>query len=796
MQGAPSRGRIDHSGKTRERMTEGTTSAADARRTGSSRRAERSSDETPSTVTRPSARFAWARYPEFWIILLIAALLRLWHLDHSQWLDDQAQLLTLARDAWLHGALPITGIRSSINTLNPPLSVYILMPFFLFTKNPLPALIGLALWNIFGVALCYLFALRFFTRRAAFCAALVFACCGAAINYSRFIWQQNYLPPLLLLWAFTLYAGVVRGRRNWLALHLLLLVMIISLHPTGLTLLAVTVVALLIAPQWPTRRDALIGVGLVALLALPTILWEMASHFSDVQLLRQFTQQPSVFNFDVVHAFTHLIGAPAYPDPGRNTPYPAVLDTALFARIGGLNRIIQDGAVLLYLVCYLVLTVLTLAPLRRVHMPMATGWRRVWGWLVTLRLALQTDARWRSYLLLWVWLTVPPLTMLRHSKPVQPHYLFILYPALFLSVGVAVDALIREAPRLLAALRAHLPIQPRIQLRIQLRQAQRIVTWGAFAAVLLVALGQATQAALFIAAVGGDQVNTVDFGYPLNQLLAADSALTTIQRDQHARGVVVSMPSQYTASAITSTLIRENNDRIGVTGDCLVLPASGTDPALVVSTQSASPQARLLATLPNASHLQDYLMPGNEPLTLYRISGQTPLLPDERALPSATWQSGDGAALRLVAGAHTAPGVIRLRWVVDHAATTAGAADTSDTPLYEIQAQTTTGNNESTPIARATCQPTSLQPGDIIFTWVTTVWSATGTDFTAVAPALPGGPLTLTVMHGAQGLWQGRIGPLPVLAGAPGGAPLTPMTMSSAGGVYRLPLILTGTGTP
>src|SRR6185437_13751776 len=155
------------------------------------------------------------------------------------------------------------------------------------------------------------------------------------------------------------------------------------------------------------------------------------------------------------------------------------------------------------------------------------GWRRAWGWLMALRAALQTDARWRSYLLLWVWLTIPPLTMLRHGKTVQPHYLFILYPAFFLSIGVAVDAVIREGPRVLAALRIH-PRQ---------RQAQRIIVGGALAVVLLVALGQGAQAALFIAAVGGNQVSTVNFGYPLNQLLAADGALATIQRAQHADGI-------------------------------------------------------------------------------------------------------------------------------------------------------------------------------------------------------------------------------------------------------------------
>ncbi len=763
-------------------MTEGITSAKETRRL------EQSSDAKARTRSW-LARFTWARYPEFWIIVLVAAFLRLWQLDHSQWLDDQAQLLTMARDAWLHGALPITGIRSSIGTLNPPLSVYMLMPFFLFTKSPLPALIGLALWNIFGVALCYIFALRFFSRRAAFCSALIFACCGAAINYSRFIWQQNYLPPLLLLWAFTLYAGVVRERRNWLALHLLLLVMIISLHPTGLTLLAVTAVALLIAPHWPTRRDTLLGVGLVILLLLPTILWELMSGFSDAQLLRQFTQQSPVFNSDVFHALYHLLGAPAYPGPGTNTPYPAILDTALYARIGGMNIAIQNAAMALYITCYLVLSILALAPLRRVRVGgVATGWRRVWGWLVALRAALQADARWRSYLLLWVWLTIPPLTMLRHGKTVQPHYLFILYPAFFLSIGVAVDAIIREAPRVLSAL------------HIQLRQAQRAVAGGALAVVLLVALGQGAQSALFIAAVGGNQVSTVNFGYPLNQLLAADSALATIQREQHAGSIFVSMPSRYTASAMDSTLIREEADRTGVTGDCLALPDAQAGPTLVVSTRAASPQGQLLATLPNATRVQDIAMPGDEPLVIYRLSGPTPLLSDERALPSATWQDGSGDTLRLVAGARVAPGVIRLRWVVGNWTIPhdVNGEDTTAMPQFEIQLRRA-GQGDAqanAPVARATCQPTRLQPGETLFTWVSTAWNANGTSLTAVAPPLPASLLTLSALHGEPSLWQGRFGPLRVFSAAPVGGPLTPMSTTSANGVYQLPDALTRSSAP
>jgi 4-amino-4-deoxy-L-arabinose transferase-like glycosyltransferase len=764
-------------------MTDGTASAAN---TGPMRKAKQSGDQREKTAPEaapPSPRFGWARNPEFWIILFIAAFLRLWHLDHSQWLDDQAQLLTLARDAWTRGALPITGIRSSIGTLNPPLSVYILMPFFLFTRSPLPALIGLALWNIFGVALCYLFALRFFSRRAAFCAALLFACCGAAVNYSRFIWQQNYLPPLLLLWAFTLYLGVVRERRTWLALHLLLLVAIISLHPTGLTLLAVTVVALVIAPRWPARRDTLLGLGLALLLLLPTLLWEALSGFSDLQLLRQFTGQRSVIDLDVFHALSHLLGAPAYPDPGRNTPYPALLDSALYARIGGLNTLIDGAVAALYIACYLVLTALALAPIRRVRENGATdvadarGWWRGWRWLVALRRALQADARWRSYLLLWVWLTIPPLTMLRHSKIVQTHYLFILYPAFFLSVGVAVEALIRVAPRL-AGILSRWP-RP----RVTVPGAQRVLAGVVVASVLLVALGQATQTTLFVAALGGNQVSTVNFGYPLNQLLAADGALGSLERGQGAHRTVVSMPSQYTAQAMTSTLIREDPDRIGVAGDCLVLPGPQTGDALEVSTRAASPQARLLATLPNARLVERYLMPGDEPLMIYRLAGRTPLLADERILPSAIWQDGSGDALRLVAAARIAPGVVRLRWVVEDAATNQANA----APQFEMRTQTTAADGATTTVARATCQPTGLRRGDTIFIWVSTAWSANGTSFTAAAPPLPDGPLTLVTLYGTQALWKRDFGPMRLLSAAPDGEPLTPMALMGSSAAYQLP---------
>src|SRR5262245_13292427 len=110
-----------------------------------------------STRAMPALRRILLRHWGLFLALGLAVVLRLWHLEQSQFFDDQAGLMTLAHQALVYGAVPVTGIRSSIGTLNPPLSIYLLLPAALFTSNPLPSLIALALWNVLGVALVYRF---------------------------------------------------------------------------------------------------------------------------------------------------------------------------------------------------------------------------------------------------------------------------------------------------------------------------------------------------------------------------------------------------------------------------------------------------------------------------------------------------------------------------------------------------------------------------------------------------------------------------------------------------------------
>ena len=157
----------------------------------------------------------WLSHWELWLALLLGGWLRLFALDRTPWLDDQTQLLDMAAPtAILRGMIPVTGIPSSVGFLNSPISIYLLLPIAAFTSNPLPQTIALALWNVVGVAICYVAALRGFGRRVAAWSALFFAVCPASVWYSRFLWQQNSSRHCWPPWALTLFAAVkTSGRR-------------------------------------------------------------------------------------------------------------------------------------------------------------------------------------------------------------------------------------------------------------------------------------------------------------------------------------------------------------------------------------------------------------------------------------------------------------------------------------------------------------------------------------------------------------------------------------------------------
>ena len=269
-------------------------------------------------------RFVWLRHPEFWIAVALATFLRLWHIDLAPFRHDQAALMLLARGAWVHGALPITGIPSSLGPLDAPLSVYLLTPFALFDKNPLAATISIALWNVVGVALCYIFAHRYFGRIVAASGALLFASCATAVHFSQFIWQLNYLPPLLVLWMLALYVGCVSGRRGWFVPHVVLLTMAIQLHPVVALLLPVSLVGF--------HPHAAPGAAFTPRMGARRRQWfcscwrrrssgKRSAEDRDLRAFAQYLQRPGGFDLGVLRMLYGILGAPPLGELGPQSLY-------------------------------------------------------------------------------------------------------------------------------------------------------------------------------------------------------------------------------------------------------------------------------------------------------------------------------------------------------------------------------------------------------------------------------------------------------------------------------------------
>src|SRR5437588_195465 len=225
---------------------------------------------------------SWLRAWEIYPIILIASFLRLYRLDTTAFSYDQSMLFRMAYDAVHYGLIPATSNGSSILTLHPPLTVYLLMLPAILSANPLWAAVMTALFNVVAVLLTYIFTRRYFGRLAATIAALLYATAQTTVIFSRFIWQPTLLAPFTILFLFALFWGVVERRKGWLFPALFLLGVMYQLHELTLLLVIPLLVAVLLAPRTIRLRDLVLACVFLLLIFAPYLLWEVNIRFADL----------------------------------------------------------------------------------------------------------------------------------------------------------------------------------------------------------------------------------------------------------------------------------------------------------------------------------------------------------------------------------------------------------------------------------------------------------------------------------------------------------------------------------
>jgi hypothetical protein len=370
-------------------------------------------------------------------VLVIGALLRLWGLGSSPFLSDAAGIYSLAQDAVVRHALPVTGLISSILVYNPPGAIYLYLPFVL-AGDPVFGAYATAAANVIAVGLAYYFGRRYLGYWPALIGALLFAVAAWPVFYSRFIWQQNLLPPFVMWFVLLLGAGMAGKSTRWIVWALPVWGLTVQLHLTMLAPGLLLPLVWLLSPRRARLREIATGCAALAILYVPTLLWEVTSHFYDLQAIRAYSHQPAAVDLASLQQFLAISGLPAWVSWHGSTLYRGLLV---------LSQVIAAAGLLYLFVRVLWQGVAALRASRLGDGDRACGWR----WMVWMRAPEQW--RWRIDLLLVAWPAVILLSQIAHHSTVYPYYLLGALPAQFLAAGI----LCSDLPRLgrVFALRWH-----------------------------------------------------------------------------------------------------------------------------------------------------------------------------------------------------------------------------------------------------------------------------------------------------------------------------------------------------
>jgi 4-amino-4-deoxy-L-arabinose transferase-like glycosyltransferase len=621
---------------------------------------------------------------EVYVFLGIAALLRLYGLQTTEFDGDQVLIYRIAYDALHHGWLVATSNGASINILNPPGVEYILMLPALFGTSVVWAAAMVAVLAIAGVLLTYLFTRRYYGRLAALFTTLLYAAAVLPVFYSRFIWQQNLLLFFVPLFIITLFRGVVSRRQGWFAPALALLGLLIQLHGSGILLSFALLAAWVLAPGTVRWRDIALGVLLVLVLYAPYIWWEVGSNFSDVAILRSQLGHAGRLDDQVWLVYQQFLGT--YPDSYNNGSLTA---NALF------NRLAPFVGWVLYVMIGLLCLALCLV-VRDIAVARGQGKATrssLVGYIQRWLSALRADPYRCGLLLLLVWQILPLLSLLHHSINLYPFYLLILMPGPFILIGI----LLGRGVNWLRS-REHRWIVARVAL---------------YALVVALVVAQCTSSAAMVLDRSQGNFQDTQLSKPYyndwNSLHNAFTQADLLAQSHHLRAVYVLSDA---ISIGVYTYFAEHTmhtPTLVFGGDCAVIPSVDTGPVAVLVTAHNPTGLALLEQFATAKLVSQPPRLGGEPFWLFIVQPQA-----ARNAPLATFP-GDVALQTAQSATIAGNQWIVTRWSILHSTLPAPRLtytyDVTDLNLSTNQTVARPGIDEQG-VVHQLCQATSWHAGD------------------------------------------------------------------------------------
>lgn len=352
-------------------------------------------------------------------ILCIATLFRLGCLGITEFRYDEVYHTLMAKELVSGRSFPTLGVRSSMGTPHPPISIYVLALPYMLSSNPLIAAMFVAALNVAGVGLLWLLARRYFSQVTAGIAGLVYAFSPWAILHSRKVWQADYDTPFALAGLTLGLVGFVEGKRWAQSLCLPVLLIAAQIHYGAGVLLLLYPLLL-----WIGRKHLkLIALAVSFLLGGATLIPFAIG-------LEQSGEASSVYDLLIRRGIEIESFAP------REQPWLDLAGLATGLRME--TWIAPDGAV----TGFGLGTETWVTPYRTADFLEAVPPYQFWT-LIGVVMALGLARIWARYryaaLLVSVWVITPALILSLNQYLVWPYYQLPSVPALCLLAGVGME---------------------------------------------------------------------------------------------------------------------------------------------------------------------------------------------------------------------------------------------------------------------------------------------------------------------------------------------------------------------
>ncbi len=358
-------------------------------------------------------------------ILLLAGVLRLGWPGVNSFAFDEARLSLIAL-RMVHGQeFAALGMPSSTGAPNLPAAAWVFALPYALSSDPLVATLFVGVLSLGAVLGVWALARAAWGSWAGLVAALFLAASPYGALYARNIWSQDLLPPLAVAWLIATGRAVTptgQPPRRWaIALTAFLAGAAFQVHPAGGALILASV-GLVVWHRWYRRPFTgaplalAIGAGLAALMLLPPAIQIACCSREVIDQYRDVAGDPSRLDLLAVQRLVEL-------GLGRGWSFLAL----------GARDTVSGG-----------------------WLPAAgAGLLLVIGVSALLRMLTARSQDSRARLLAGhtlLLLTAAPILFLRHSFPVNAHYLLPGLPALALVAGASTRLVTRRAwgPLLLA----------------------------------------------------------------------------------------------------------------------------------------------------------------------------------------------------------------------------------------------------------------------------------------------------------------------------------------------------------